>query len=86
VLVADGVDVAPTGVAQFAVSREGTLVYAPGGGSGGDVGRRLVRISRDGTREQLPAPPRSYEDPLASPDGTRVAVSIGIAADRDVWV
>jgi serine/threonine-protein kinase len=84
--VVDGVDVAPTGVAQFAVSRDGTLVYAPAGGPGGEVGRRLVRISQDGTRELLAAPARPYEEPLVSPDGTRVVVSVGFAADRDIWI
>jgi serine/threonine-protein kinase len=85
--VVDGVDVAATGVAQFAVSRDGTLVYAPAVGPGNEVGRRLVRISRDGTREPLAAPARPYLDPHVSPDGTRVAVSIGSApTDRDIWV
>jgi Tol biopolymer transport system component len=50
------------------------------------VGRRLVRVGRDGTRETLPAPPRPYFDPLPSPDGTRVAVRVGSAADADIWV
>jgi serine/threonine-protein kinase len=82
----DGVDVEATGVAQFAVSRDGTLVYAPTGNSGGGETRTLVWVTREGAQEPLAAPPRAYFDPVLSPDGTRAAVSIADGANRDIWV
>jgi len=84
--VIDGVDVEATGVAQFAVSRDGTLVYAPAGDSGGGGARTLVWVSLDGAQVPLAAPARAYFDPVVSSDGTRAAVSIADGANRDIWV
>ena len=72
-----------SGVAQFATSVSGTLVYVPGGIETGD--RSLVWVDRQGVSEPLPAPSREYLTPRISPDGRRIAV--GIREDEfDIWV
>jgi hypothetical protein len=64
------------------VSTGGDLVYAPGG----SASSQLVWISRNGTREDSGAPLRSYQPELRlSPEGRRVAVSIG-TADHYLWL
>jgi eukaryotic-like serine/threonine-protein kinase len=69
-----------TGTAHYAVSGNGTLVYAPGGNA--VELRRLVSVDRQGRAEVLPADPNFYGNPRVSPDGRRVAVE----ALNDVWV
>ena len=75
-------DATATGAAQFSVARNGSLVYVPGSAGGGDV-VSLVWVGRDGDEEGIPAPPRAYDRPRVSPDGTRVAVGID---DGDIWI
>ena len=58
---------------------------SPAGGGGSDV-RSLVWVDRDGNEEPLPAPPRDYDRPRVSSDGTRVAVEIDEGDNTDVWV
>jgi len=77
VLVVDRVMTYPQGAANFSVSRDGTLVYAP---AQPGVGRSLVWVTREGREEPLAAPAREYMQPRLSPDGKRVAVS---TADRE---
>ena len=74
-----------TGAAQFSVSTTGSLVYVPGSAEGGNV-VTLMWVDRDGEEESLSAPPRAYDHPRVSPDGTRVAVTIGDADNKDVGV
>jgi Tol biopolymer transport system component len=81
--VAEDVSLATEGVAQFDISRTGSLVYVPGDLQGN--GRRLVWVDRKGKEQPLEAPPRNYLNPRLSPDGQRVAVTIQGAND-DVWV
>ena len=57
--------------AQYAVSRDGTLVYAAGGDE--SVGR-LVWVDRQGTIEPLPFPPAPYNKFEISPDGKQLAI------------
>ncbi|MHC4580100.1 MAG: protein kinase domain-containing protein [Planctomycetota bacterium] len=57
----------------FAMSTEGTLVYAPGSGKG-STARTLVWVDREGKEERVKAPPRPYSYVDLSPDGTHVAV------------
>ena len=76
VTVVEHVMMKPTGAANYAVSRSGTLVYMPA-----DVGeqtalRSLVWVDRKGREEPIKAPLRAYGTPRLSPDGTRVAVGI----------
>jgi serine/threonine-protein kinase len=68
------------GAAEFSVSRQGALVYVPGGGA-----RSLVWVTRQGREEPITAPPRAYMYPRLSPDGTRVAVDIS-DQEQDIWI
>jgi serine/threonine-protein kinase len=75
-----------SGSANFAISRNGTLVYQPGGaGGGGGPQRSLVWLNRQGKEDPISAPPRAYLQPRLSPDGTRVAVQIQ-DQENDIWI
>jgi serine/threonine-protein kinase len=65
---------ANSGIAEYAISRDGTLVYAPGPEE--DSERTLVWVDRRGEAEPLPLPPRSYLHPRLSPDGQQLAVEV----------
>jgi len=69
------------GAADFALSRHGTLAYAPVRTS--DT-RSLVWINRQGVEEPALAPPRGYTRVRISPDGTRVALQIK-DKNNEVW-
>jgi len=87
--VAEQIMTSGTGAANFAVSRNGTLVYVPAiTGSvtlGGGPQRSLSWINRQGREEPLKTPPRAYVVPRLSPDGTRLAVDIR-DQDNDIWI
>ena len=70
---------------QFDVSDDGSLVYVPGS-AGGDGVVSLTWVGRDGDEESIPAPPRAYNRPRVSPDGTRVAVDIDAGDNVDIWI
>ena len=80
--VAEGIGTKPNGAPNFAVSDNGTLVYAPGGA--GALKGRPVWVGRDGrdlgslTTADLDNP--SF--PRISPDGRRLALNVG----GDLWV
>jgi serine/threonine-protein kinase len=84
VVVLESVKTLWNGAAEFSVSRQGTLVYVPGGGPTATT-RSLVWVDRQGREEPVGAPPREYLMPRLSPDGTRVAVSIE-DQDQDLWI
>jgi len=73
-----------TGTADYAVSQNGTLVYAPGV-VGGGISRILVWADRQGREAPINAPARTYTIPRISPDGTRVALDIR-DQENDIWV
>ena len=73
------------GAGDFAVAADGTLVYADAAGSFGTNARTLVWVNRTGKEESLAAPPRAYEHPRLSPDGTRVALAIA-DQENDIWI
>jgi serine/threonine-protein kinase len=68
------------GAAYFAISRSGTLVFAPGG-----YGRTLVRVDRHGRRTTLVDERRGFRFPRLSPDGRSLAVTID-PRPSEVWV
>ena len=76
----------PFGAFDYRVTSDGTLVYldAPLVAMG-IAGRRMVWVDRGGKEESLGVPPRLYNYPSISPDGTRVAVSLN-DQERDIWI
>lgn len=75
-----------SGKTHFAVSETGSLVYITGTGGVADGTRSLVWVERDGAEEAIPLPADAYLNARISPDGTRVAMSIGIQPERDLWL
>ena len=73
------------GGADLAVSRSGTIAYLEGTGS---PDRKLIRVARAGKEQPIEAPIRSYTGPRISPDGNRIAVTLGDAPNppNDIWV
>ena len=55
--------------AEYTFSWQGTLAYVPSR----EFLRTLVWVDRKGAAEQIPFPPRSYEQVALSPDGGRIA-------------
>ena len=81
---------AANGVADFALSQTGTLVYLPTTAEvPGDLRGRLRTLSwidREGREQPLPLKPASYGYPRVSPDGARAAVEIFTNGNRDIWI
>jgi len=73
-----------TGVAQFAVSPEGTLVYA-GGSVFPELTRELVWVDREGNETPLEATPAHYLRQRLSRDG-RTALLTKNYPPLDVWL
>ena len=80
VQLADDVALTGAGVAQFAVSANGTVVYLP------TFGRELLQVDRTGKSRRLSEERLNYHSPRAAPNGRLVAVDITGADGRDVWV
>ena len=74
-----------SGAPHYAVSAGGTLVYLPGTGIGFS-NNALVWVDRNGKEEPITVPANIYESPRISPDGKRVALSVGSTLNQDVWV
>jgi Tol biopolymer transport system component len=73
-----------TGMAGYAISAGGTLVYLAG--NAGVTSSSLVKLDLHGVRSVLPAPKQSYLEPRISPDGKKIAVSVQNGRDADIWV
>ena len=69
--------------ANFALSQNGTLIYARGGPVSHDY--TLQWIDRHGRIEPVVTSHRYYRQPSFSADGTRVIMGIG-AANDDIWL
>jgi len=81
--VVEQVMMAANGAANYAVSRNGALVFVPGTVAG--PSRTLVWVDRTGHEEPIKAPPRVYTFLRLSPDGTRAVLDIR-DQERDIWV
>ncbi len=86
VTLVDHVMIKPSGAANYAVSRQGTLLYVPGGVGVQTTPRSLVWVDRKGHEEPIKAPLREYGPPRVSPDGTRLAVQILEPDNSDIWI
>jgi serine/threonine-protein kinase len=73
-----------TGVAEFDIADDGTLVYLVGSATSA-APRSLVWVDRHGREEPIDAPARAYVNVRLSPDGTRVATEIE-GGGHDIWV
>jgi serine/threonine-protein kinase len=86
--IVNDVAIGSNGVAQYALSENGSLAYVPGVAQSKRY--RLVWVGRDGTEQALPVPPGFYNQPRVSPDGRRIAVDVieGTAAVKasQVWL
>jgi Tol biopolymer transport system component/tRNA A-37 threonylcarbamoyl transferase component Bud32 len=83
VTLVEGVLVKSTNTMDYALSRNGTLVYLAG--VAGDVPRGgLVFVDRSGREYPVPGLSRGTA-PRFSPDGTRIAVGVGDVPTRQVW-
>jgi Tol biopolymer transport system component len=65
----------------FSVSETGALVYR--GGAGSNV---LTWFDQHGTLTGTLGEPGDFWNPAVSPDGTRVAVSIGPVGSQNIWI
>ena len=74
------------GVRQYAVSKSGTLAYIPATSGGRNVGQTLVWVNREGKEEPLSARPDSYTHFRISPDGNRVALTVGLNTKHQIWI
>ncbi len=68
--------------AQFAFSRDGTLVYQRGEG----LATLIQWMDREGKLQALRAAPGEYDGIRFSPDGGRLALDILEGKNQDVWV
>lgn len=66
---------------QVALSAGGTLVYQPA-----DEDATLGWVDRDGRFSPLLAESQGYGYPRLSPDGSRIAVTIGANGRSDLWI
>lgn len=85
VTVVEDVLVKPTGAADYALSRGGTLVYMSSELARLPL-RALVWVDRNGHEEPVKAPFRVYGPGRVSPDGKRVALGIVENGSADVWI
>ena len=84
VTLIEGVNTDPDiGSASFAVSRDGSLLYASG--TGNTEPRSLLWADRQGNVEPVFDMKRRFMFPQVSPDGQRIAVTID-AATSEIWV
>ncbi len=74
------------GVASFASAADGTAVYVAGHNAGGP--RRLVWIDRKGARTGYVVNQTvdNVRNPRLSPDGRRLAMTLGRNGQGDVWI
>jgi Tol biopolymer transport system component len=69
---------------QYAVSNSGTLVYMPGTAGTTGSASTLLWVDRDGKEEPIAIPADLYSNPKISPDGGRVALTVGILQNADI--
>ena len=79
VQVGDNVSLTGSGIAQFAVAANGTIVYTPA------QPREVMLVDRSGTETPLTTERRNFHMPRFSPDGRTIALDFPSIDGRDVW-
>jgi serine/threonine-protein kinase len=74
-----------SGVAEAAVTAAGTLAYAPGADRSGINESPLAWIERSGATRPLRSAPSIWGTPKFSPDGRRLALTLNIRGQTDIW-
>jgi len=82
-VVFDVLSTRSSGAAHFAISQSGTLVYIPGTQT--LASGRLSWIDEHNVRHDLEVEPGAYRNPVISPNGEILAVSIGHGRGEDIW-
>ena len=81
--ILEGVRERQEGAVDYSFSDNGTLVYIPAR----STENTLVWVDREGRHQPLTNIQRAYDSPRLSPDGQRVAVTIGSGVTRgNIWV
>jgi eukaryotic-like serine/threonine-protein kinase len=73
------------GMAHFATSRTGSLVYVPDQAADSEPQRSLVWVDRHGRERPVGAPIRAFTAARLSPDGSRIALGVG-TRDPSIWL
>ena len=81
--VAANVGMSGGGYAYFSVSATGVLAY---GGKLGTATSQMSWLDREGQNVGTVGQPDIYTDPMLSPDGTELAVSVGTRSKRQIWI
>ena len=76
---------APTGAADFSISRNGTLIYVPGTNSLAPGHVQLGLTDRKGKMELLKLPPGPYVAPRVAPDGAHIAFGIDDGNEATIY-
>jgi len=78
------------GVRQYAISASGTLAYISGASGASVITSQpivsLVWVNRNGREEPLSAPPDVYWIFRISPDGTKVALTVGANPKENIYI
>ena len=77
--IEENVKTTVSGAADFAISSDGTFIFIPGSTR---PERRLVWVDRQGRSEPVLPAPDDFWAPRLSPDGSRLAVGVGV----DIYV
>ena len=75
-----------SGIAWFAVSHTGSLVYVPGPADVSATQLDVALVDRKGTISALKLPPAGYEFPRVSPDGRKIAVGLDDGRESAVLI
>jgi serine/threonine-protein kinase len=83
--IVDGVLASPTtGGAQFSISDIGTLLYVPGKSLPTEL--PVMWMEQTGKTSTLRAEPADWSHPSFSPDGHKLAMTIGVGPASDIWI
>jgi serine/threonine-protein kinase len=79
VQIGDNVSLTGSGIAQFALASNGTLVYTPA------QPREVMLVDRSGKETPVTTERRNFHMPRFSPDGGTIALDFPSTDGRDVW-